>query len=372
MSLFNFLRTELIDIIEWNEEARSDVMAWRFPRHDNEIKNGAKLIVREGQTAVLVNMGKLADVYPPGMYTLETKNMPLLSTLLGWKYGFDSPFKCEVYFLSTRRFLDQKWGTANPITMRDAEFGMVRVRAFGSYAIQVSSAEAFLREVLASAPQLESYQISGQLRNLIVTRFSDALASSGTPVLDVAANLDELSRFSQERLQADFAPMGIAVPIFLVENVSLPENVEKALDKRTSMSIVGDLNAYAKYQAANALEQAAVNPAEGGAGLGMGLGAGMAMAQQMMSTMNQSAIPQNAGSCAGPPPLPSNIKFYVGINGQQVGPYEIPMLRQQITTGRIRRDTLVWRDGMPGWAAAGQVVELAGLFGSVPPPLPPA
>ncbi|MDK2972416.1 MAG: hypothetical protein PWP23_2171 [Candidatus Sumerlaeota bacterium] len=370
MGLFSFIRTELIDIIEWNQTSESDLMAWRFPRHDNEIKNGAKLIVREGQMAVFVNMGKLCDIFGPGMYTLKTENLPLLSTLMGWKYGFDSPFKCEVYFISTRRFLDLKWGTANPIIMRDREFGMVRLRAYGSFAIQVSDGAKFLREVLATDPQLQTYEIAGQLRNIIVTRFSDAVASSGIPVLDLAANLDELSKVGRERITNDLGEMGISVPIFLVENVSLPENVERALDKRTSMGIIGDMNQYMRFQAAESMEKAAENPGQGAAGIGVGLGAGMAMAQQFVGVMAQpgAAAPAAPGA---PPPLPQTAQWFAGIGGQSAGPLDAAALQAQVSAGNVTRETLVWRQGMAAWTKAADVPELAPLFGSAPPPLPP-
>jgi membrane protease subunit (stomatin/prohibitin family) len=380
MSLFGWMKSQLIDIVEWNQESGSDTMAWRFPRADNEIKYGAKLIVREGQKALFVNMGQLADVFDPGMYTLETKNLPVLSSLLGWKYGFSSPFKCEVYFIATRRFLDLKWGTSNPITMRDREFGMIRVRAYGSYAIQITKPAVFLREILATDPNFQVFQTSGQLRNIIVTRFSDALASSGLPVLDMAANLNQLSEFSQQKLTADFDTMGFSVPIFLVENISLPENVEKMLDKRTSMSLIGNMDQFMKFQAATALETAAGNPGGGGEGMGMGmgLGAGMAMANTMMGAMGAGGLGQGgaAGAAYGgvataPPPLPGAAAFYVAIGGQQRGPLDANNLQSLAADGTLTRDTLVWKQGMPSWAKAGEVGDLAPLFEQGPPPLPP-
>ncbi|MCB2154028.1 SPFH domain-containing protein [bacterium] len=372
MGLWDKLRGELIDIIEWNQPSESDLMAWRFPRRDNEIKNGAKLIVREGQSAIFVNMGQLGDIFNPGIFTLETKNLPILSKIMGWKYGFESPFKADAYFVATRRFTDQKWGTPNPIMLRDREFGAVRVRAFGNYAIQVTDPAAFLRQLVATDPAFETFEISSQLRSLIVTRFSDALASSGIPVLDMAANLDELSKFVCERIRPDFEEMGISVPIFLIENISLPPNVEEALDKRTSMGIIGNLDQYTKFQAAEAMRDAAQNPGSGGAGMGMGLGAGMAMAQQMMNVMGPGQQPAAPGATpGGPPPLPTAVQFFVGINGQQQGPYDAGAIQQLIQAGTLTRETLVWKQGMANWTPAGQVPEVSQLFGSVPPPLPP-
>lgn len=363
MSLFNFIRGELIDIIEWNEPAESDLLAWRFPRADNEIKNGAKLVVREGQVAILVNMGKLADVFEPGMYTLETKNIPILSTLMGWKYGFDSPFKCEVYFVSTRRFQNMKWGTANPVVVRDREFGMVRVRAYGTFAIQVSNPVIFLRQIIGSDPALQTFEVSEQMKSMIVTRFSDAIASSNIPALDMAAQLDELSDFCRQKITKDIAEMGLGAPVFLVENISLPPNVEAALDKRTSMGMIGNVDQYMKFQAADALTKAAENPSGGAAGIGVGLGAGLAMANQMAAAMQPSA-----GSA--PPPLPTGVVYYAGINGQQAGPFTPDALRAQAAAGAVTRDTLVWKQGMANWTKAGDVADLAAVFAAVPPPMP--
>ncbi len=260
MGLFDKLRGEFIDIIEWTQPSDSEVLAYRFPRYDNEIKMGAKLTVREGQAACFVNEGQLADVYAPGMYTLETQNMPILSTLKGWKYGFHSPFKAEVYFISTKRWTDQKWGTQNPIMLRDPEFGPVRVRAFGTYAIQVNDPATFLRQLVATDPSFETYEITAQLRNTIVARFTDALGRAKVAVLDLAGNYDRIAKVALEGIAPDLAQMGLALPAFYIENVSLPPEVEQALDTRTKMGVLGDLNQYTKFQAANAIPEAAANP----------------------------------------------------------------------------------------------------------------
>ncbi len=361
----DFLKNELIDIIEWNEAPGSDVMAWRYPRGDNEIKNGAKLIVREGQMAIFVNEGQLADVFKPGTHTLSTQNLPILGKLKGWMHGFESPFKAEVYFVATRRFVDLKWGTQNPIMIRDKEFGPLRIRAFGSYATQVINGEAFLRELLSTSPLFTTYEIAGQLRNLIVTRTCDAMASSGIPAIDMAGNLDELSEFVRQRIASDFAAMGLGVPILLIENISLPPNVEEILDKRTSMGILGNLDAYVKFQAAEALGDAAKNPS-GLAGLGASLAAGLAMGNQMTSAMT----PGSAGSSV-PPPLPgkSAVSWYVAVDGAQQGPFDDAVLREKIAGGAVNRDTLVWKQGMSEWKPANQVAELISAF-AVPPPFP--
>ncbi|MEI8120900.1 MAG: SPFH domain-containing protein [bacterium] len=361
MGLWDKLTGELVDIIEWLDDT-SDTMVWRFPRYQNEIKYGAKLVVRESQVAAFINEGKLADTFVPGTYTLQTQNLPILATLKGWAYGFHSPFKAEVYYVSTRVFTDQKWGTKNPIMLRDAEFGPVRLRAFGTFAIQVQDPAVFLRQIVGTNQRFNVEGIGQQLRDLLVARFADVLGESKIPVLDLAANYDELSQFITKRIAHDFDQFGIKVTALYVENISLPPEVEQAIDKRSSMGVIGNLNAYAQYQSANAMESAAKNPS-GVAGAGVGLGAGFAMAQQMTQAM--------AGNAASaPPPLPAVLAFHVAVNGQQAGPFDMDGLKGRVTAGQLTRETLVWKQGMSGWVAAGAVPELAALFPVAPPPLP--
>ena len=366
MGLWDKIKHELIDIIEWTDDS-ADTMVWRFPRFQNEIKNGAQLTVRESQVAVFVSEGKIADVYSPGRYELTTANMPVLTTIRGWKYGFNSPFKVEVYFVNTKNFTDQKWGTKNPIMLRDAEFGPIRLRAFGSFAIRVVDAGLFIKEIAGTQAHFTTEEVVEQLRNLIVTRFSDSVAESKIPILDLAANYDELSKFITGKIDPEFGEYGLKVTKFLVENISLPQEVEQALDKRSSMGILGNLSQYAQFQAANAMEAAAKNPG-GGASDGMGLGMGFAMAQQMGQMFNQQNNAQNAG---GPPPLPNaGVQFFVAVNGQQQGPYTLSTLQQMSQQGSLTRDSLVWRQGLSAWIKAGEASELSSLFGAAPPPLP--
>ncbi|MFI7302876.1 SPFH domain-containing protein [Micromonospora aurantiaca] len=375
MGLMDKLRGELIDIIEWLDDSR-DTMVWRFPRYQNEIKMGARLVVRESQTAVFVNEGKIADVFTPGTYTLETRNLPILSTLKGWKYGFNSPFKAEVYFVSTRQFTDMKWGTQNPVILRDAEFGVVRVRAFGAFAARVVDASRLLRELVGTDPQFRTEEVQEYLRQLMVGRLGGALATAGVPLLDLAAHQDAIGRRLAAVLTEELAEVGIAIPTFVIENVSVPPEVEQALDKRTSMGAVGDLDRYTRFQAANAMEAAANNPG-GEAGAGIGLGLGMAMGQQMARSMGPGAATQPAQpapaqpAAAEPPPLPGQAQWYVGVGGQRQGPYDLGALAEQANAGALGADTLVWRTGMAQWQPAGQVPELASVLASVPPPLPP-
>jgi membrane protease subunit (stomatin/prohibitin family) len=366
MGLLDKLRHELIDVIEWTEPAQSDILAYRFPRYNNEIKMGAQLTVREGQAAAFVNEGKLADVYPPGMYTLHTQNMPILSTLKGWKYGFNSPFKAEVYFVSTRQWTDQKWGTQNPVMMRDPEFGPVRVRAFGTYAFKVSDPATFLRQLVATDPSFESYEISNQLRNTIISRFVDVVGQAKIPVLDLAGNYEKMSKLALEKIAPDLAAMGLSLTLFYIENISLPPEVEQMLDKRTQMGVIGNMGTYSQFQTAEAIRDAAKNPG-GLAGLGAGVGAGAMIGQQMAGAMGGMAA---AG--AAPPPLPTAAQFYAAIKGQQAGPFDMDTLAVKVREGAVSAKSLVWKKGMTNWAAAESVPELRDLFAAVPPPLPPA
>lgn len=369
MGLFDKLRGEFIDIIEWVDQT-NDTIVWKFPRYQNEIKNNAKLTVRESQVAIFMNEGVIADIYQPGMYTLNTQNMPILSTLKGWKYGFDSPFKVDVFFVSTKQFTNKKWGTKNPIMLRDAEFGPLRLRAFGSYCFKINADPTnFFKNIVGTQSEFTTDEIEDQLRNLIVTRFSDFLAESKIPALDLAANYNELSAGIGDKIAPEFDEYGIVVTKFLIENISLPEEVEKMLDKRTSMGVVGDMNKFTQFQFANSMEKAAENGGHSMASDAMGLAMGMNMANQMMNQNQQSqqAAPAGAGA---PPPIPGQEPMYVAVNGQQQGPYPISNLGLMIQQGQITRDTLVWKQGMAAWTAAGQVAELSGFFGAVPPPVP--
>jgi membrane protease subunit (stomatin/prohibitin family) len=375
MGLFDKIRGEFIDIIEWTDSS-NDTMVWRFPRYQNEIKNGAKLTVRESQVAVFVNEGQLADVFQPGIYDLTTQNLPILSTLKGWKFGFNSPFKAEVYFVNTKQFTNQKWGTKNPIMIRDAEFGPIRIRAFGNYAMRITDAATFLKEVAGTDHEFTTDEVTEQLRNIVVTRFTDAVASSKIPVLDMASNYDEFSKLIQDRIKEEFNEYGISITKFLVENISLPPEVEQILDKRSSMGIVGNLGAYTQFQTANAIENAANNPNSGGLmGAGVGMGMGFGMGNQMGGMYNQNQFNPHQGTMnqglQGPPPLPPLTQYFIAVNGQQQGPFDEASFRGMIQSGSINKDTMVWKNGMAAWTAAGQVAELASLFMNTPPPPPP-
>ena len=290
MGLFSKLTNQLVDVIEW-KEASSDTMVYRYNHNDKEIMMGAQLTVRESQVAVMVNEGKIADVFQPGRYELSTQNMPILTALKSWKFGFNSPFKAEVYFINTHQFLDQKWGTSNPVMMRDAEFGMVRLRAFGIYSFRVADPVAFLKEVFGTSAYMTVDGVTGQIKRTLVSGLSDAIAQSKIPALDLAANYDELSQYALQSLSPRIAALGLKLESFVIENISLPDEVEKAMDRRTSMGVVGNLNQYAQFQAAEAMREAANNQ-NGAAGMGAGMGVGMMMGQVMQGAMQPQAVQQ--------------------------------------------------------------------------------
>ena len=252
MGLFNMMRGQCIDVIDW-VDATPDTLVHKYDRNGKEIMMGAQLTVRESQMAVFVNEGQLADVFTPGRYTLDTQNLPIMTKLQAWRYGFNSPFKADVYFISTRQFMDCKWGTANPVMMRDKEFGMIRMRAFGSFSFRVTDATALLHECFGTNPCYKVGDIEGQIKRIAVSTLSDAVAESGIPALDLASRYDELGALAMARINAKLTALGVSLTSFVIENISLPEEVEKAMDRRTSMGVVGDLDQYTRYQAAEAL-----------------------------------------------------------------------------------------------------------------------
>ncbi|WP_298434138.1 SPFH domain-containing protein [uncultured Jannaschia sp.] len=366
MPIFDFLSGQFIDVIEWTDDTR-DTLVYRFERHGHEIKYGAKLTVREGQAAVFVHEGQLADVFMPGLYMLETNNMPIMTTLQHWDHGFKSPFKSEIYFVSTTRMTDLKWGTKNPITLRDPEFGPVRLRAFGTYSIKVGDPAKFMTEIVGTDGEFTRDEIQFQIRNMIVQAASRALAGSRIPVLDMAANTDDLGRIVAEQISATIAEYGLTVPELYIENISLPPAVEAALDKRTSMGVLGDLDRYRDFATSEAMQTAAATPNSGmGAGLGMGMG--MGMAQQMANPGPWGAAP----AAAPPPPPPVEHVWHIAENGATKGPFSKARLGRMVADGEVTRETLVWTQGQDGWMTAEDVTELAQLFTVMPPPPPPA
>ena len=288
MALMDFIRKQFIDVIQWTE-AGDGVLAMRYPMQDFEIQYGAQLTVREAQMAIFVNEGRIADVFGPGLYTLSTRTLPVLTYLKNWDKLFESPFKSDVYFFSTRLQLDCKWGTPNPITIRDKDFGMVRMRAFGIYAYRLTDPRRLHSEISGTRGQYTVADLDGQLRGLVISSMTDLFGESGIPFIDMAASQDELSRTLKGKLEAPFARYGLTLDSFVVQNVSLPEELQKVLDSRIGMNMIGDLGRYTQYQVANSIPLAAQN--EGGlAGIGAGLGAGIGIGQAMSSAMAQ-AVP---------------------------------------------------------------------------------
>lgn len=366
MSILDKLFGEFIDVIEWTDDSQN-TLVYRFERYGNEIKYGAMLTVREAQTAILVSEGRIADIFEPGLYRLETRNMPILTTLESWPHGFSSPFKAEVYFFNMRRFTDLKWGTKNPVMLRDKEFGPLRLRAFGTYTIRIADPKTFIKEIVGTSGHFQTEDIADQLRNLVVSRFADILGESGIPILDLAGNYDELGAFITAKIRPEFASYGLDVMQMLVENISLPPEVEAALDKRTSMGILGDLGRYTQFQAAEALAAAANNP-NGGSGEGIGMGLGFAMAQNLGQNLGKTGSPLS--SPASPPPLPESTVYFLAIDGQQQGPFDLANLMQKIKTGEVTRQTLVWSQALVEWTPADKVAALASAFAPTPPPIP--
>jgi membrane protease subunit (stomatin/prohibitin family) len=295
MSLTSFLEKQFIDVIQWNE-ADEGILAWRYPIADMEIQNGARLTVRESQMAAFVNEGKIADVFGPGLYTLNTRNLPLLTDLNNWDKDFESPFKSDVYFFSTRIQIDQRWGTATPITIREKEFGAVRLRAYGIYSYRIADPRAFFTNVSGTREIYRAADLEGQLRNTVVARLTEVVAPSEVAFLDMAAHQAELAQKVAAALGPSLAALGVALHSFVIENLSLPGELEKVLDRRIGMNLAGDLGRYTQFEAAQSLETAAANTG-GAAGVGVGLGAGLAMAQTMMHAVQPGAAASFCQEC---------------------------------------------------------------------------
>ncbi len=381
MGFLEKLRAELVDIVEWADDDRRTIV-WRFPRFHNQIKHGAKLIVRPGQIAVFVHRGKLADQFGPGTHVLETRNLPVLSTLAGWAHGFDSPFKAEVYFAATRQVTDLKWGTPNPVMLRDPELGPVRVRAFGTYTMKASDPPRLLRELVGAGSMFEAGEIEELVRSIIVSEFTDLVAASDIPVVDLASNYGPLAEKLREetarRMRDEF---GLDLPQLLLVNVSVPEEVERALDAKSSMAVLGDLARYQQYQLGQSMPVAAANPAGGVAGAGVGLGMGLATIGHFAGAGH--AAPGNGGTHPGLPALVPGVgaaammpgsdaaaSWHFEERGRSLGPFTTNQVADAIRAGRLVGSTLVWSPGMESWRPAAQIPALASYFTPTPPPLP--
>ncbi|MEM6717133.1 MAG: SPFH domain-containing protein [Cyanobacteria bacterium P01_D01_bin.6] len=372
MGLFEKFTSEFVDIIEWLDQS-NDTIAYRFERFQNEIKMGAKLTVRPGQKAVFVNEGQVADAFAPGMYTLTTQNMPILSTLKGFPYGFNSPFKAEVYFFNTKIFTNLKWGTSNPIAVNVPDLGgTVRIRAHGTYSMRVQDPVRLLQDIVSTDGLFQTDEISDQIRNMLVSSFATWLGQSGLNFADFAANYRASGDTIRASLQSDIEEFGITLPHFLIENISLPPEVEQALDRRASINVLGNMQAYTQYQAANAIEASAENPS--GGNQAVDLGVGLAMGQQIVNAMQgqaATAAPTPApaaapAASAPPPPMPTQTQWFITREGQNFGPFAT----NQLLANGLTAQSYVWCNGMSGWQQAVNLPELAPLLTAPPPPMP--
>ena len=360
MGFFDWLTGQFIDVIEWTDDSH-DTMVYRFPRHNNEIKYGAKLTVRESQMAIFVNEGIIADVLGPGIYELETKNLPIMTNLEHWDHAFNSPFKAEVYFVNTKRFTDLKWGTKNPIMVRDPEFSMVRLRAFGTYEIRITDPKQFMNEIVGTDHHFTVDEIEDQLTNLIISKFTTIIGDSKIPILDMASNYEKFSEYISAKIAPYFGEYGLHLTKILVENISLPAEVEKALDARSSREITGNLDDNIKYQTGEALGS------DTGSSMGdmIGMGAGIAMGQNMAESLSAKKTDKHT-----PPPLPqrNTTMYYVALNDEKEGPYDLRTIQLFINEKKIEKETLIWTEGLKDWVEAYSILEKN--FNAMPPPLP--
>ncbi len=389
MSIWNTLKThakaQLLDVIQWLDDSR-DTLVYRFPIFNQAIQDGAKLVVREGQAAVFVNEGKMSEVFGPGTYTLSTRTKAIASFFESIKYSLNYPYKGDIYFVSTRQITDQKWGTPNPIPMNDTQLGPVRMRAFGNYAYRIGDSGVFLKEIVGTNGLFTTREINGHLKRKLVSAFADTVGESKIPVLELAAQYMDLGDAMRERMSPKLMEaFGIQLTDFVVENVSLPPEVEKMLDKRTRMGLIGDMNAFTQFQAANAMEAAAKNGGGGGGGnpmldAGMGLAMGGYMGRQMMGA--QGGAPYDprrgfgpaGGAMPQPPPPPGQapVFHYNGASGQ--GQLPAQEIAQRVAADRNGKHH-VWMPGWSGWKAWNEVPEVAGLVpppAAAPPPAPGA
>ena len=372
MGFFDKLKGELVDIIEWLDDTNGQTMVWRFPRYQNEIKNGAKLTVRPGQAAVFVDQGRIADVFTEGMYELTTANMPIMTTLKGWKHGFNSPFKSEVYFVSTKAVAGLKWGTPQPLMMRDADFGAIRVGAFGTYTIRCTDPKLLLKELVGTDGVYDTAELGQVMRSLIQQALADVIGEAKIAALDLLSSYSKLGELIRDKVATQIDDeYGLAITSLQIVNINVPESVQKAIDQRSSMGALGsstlgatpNLGAFQQFQLANGMG----NMGGGGmAGDGMQLGMGLAMANQMMQQQQQQPTLQP------PPPMPQAAQWYFGINGQNVGPLGADVVKQFVTMGQITAETLAWTNGQAAWSAAGTIPALGMFFAGAggPPPLP--
>lgn len=375
MGILDRLKGELIDVVEWLEEGDT-TLAYRFERWGNEIKNGAQLIVREGQTAIFVNEGQLADIFGPGTYELETQNLPILSTLKGWKYGFKSPFKAEVYFLTSRMVAGFGFGTPSPFRLRDPEFGILEMTARGNFSVHVVDPAKFLRSVVGTDGQITRDEIKDRLRRKFITEAISAIAESGKNFYELTSDYDDLGHQLKNRVEGTFIELyGLAIDEALVQSIDLTERSAEKVENRDSLFFADQhMSAYERKARADAMIAMANNPGGGGMGAAaMGMGVGMGMGGQMagMYAPQMGAMAAGGAAPTAPPPPPQATAYHLFINGQQMGPYPVQQLASMVQSGHLTPQTQVWKTGMAAWAPASAAPDLAGLFVPAgPPPVP--
>ncbi len=380
MSLWDTIKphvgAQFLDVLEWTDDS-TNTLVYRFPIFQKAIQDGGKLVVREGQAGVFVAEGKLSEVFPPGTYELSTRTKPIMAFFESIKYGLNMPYKGDVYFVSTRQFTDQKWGTANPIPIRDADLGVVRIRGFGNFAFKISDPGVFLKEVVGTAGLFTTEEITGQLKRKLVSALADSIGEAKIPLLDLVAHYLDFGDELRQKLNGWFqSNYGITLTDFVVENISVPPEVEKMMDKRSSMALAGDMNQYTQFQAANAIEEVAKRPGGGGNNMFMDAGVGLAMGQTIGGAMGRQASgpfnPQaglGGGGPGGPPPppLPGGAKFhYNGPGGQ--GEFDVTAIAGFIMANRAAQH-LVWQAGWPGWKPWAEAPEIAQRVPPAPPPV---
>jgi membrane protease subunit (stomatin/prohibitin family) len=366
----------VFDIIEYMDEGQDEIVH-RFPeRGSGDFRIGSQLIVRESQAAVFFRDGKALDTFGPGRHTITTANIPLVVDLVGKAFSGQTPFKAEVYFVTVRELTDMKWGTPQPITIQDPILRMARVTGYGTYAIQITDPQLFVSKIVGTQNLYRTRDIQAFFRSIILTKMMDLIGEMGKSIIQMAAFVEELAAGVRAKAAEDFAARGVSLNSFYVESISPTEETAKAIDAASAMGAIGDMNAYMQYQGAQAMRDAAQNQGAAGSGVGLGAGVGLgsAMGQMLGQSVQQGQQQQQqagGGQQAAPPPLPQASSYYVAVGGQQQGPYDMGTIQQMVQSGKISRDTLVWKNGMANWSKAGDVNEVNNLFGQAPPPLPP-
>jgi membrane protease subunit (stomatin/prohibitin family) len=363
----------VFDLIEYVDEGRTEIVHRIPERGSGDFRIGSQLIVRESQAAVFFRDGKALDTFGPGRHTITTANIPYLVDLVGKAFSGRTPFRAEVYFVTTRELTDMKWGTPQPITIQDPILRMARVTGYGTYAVQITDPQLFVSKIVGTQNLYRTQDIQNFFRSILLTKMIDLIGEMGKSIIQMAAFVEELAAGVRAKAAEEFASRGVTLNSFYVESISPTEETAKAIDTASAMGAIGDMNAYMQYQGANAMRDAAQNEGTAGSGVGLGAGVGLGSAMGQMlgqATQQQQQTQQPAQSQASPPPVPQASSYYVAVNGQQKGPFDVSTIQQKIKSGDVSKNTLVWKAGMDQWAKAADVDELNQLFGQNPPPLP--